>query len=245
MAEVKLEQIELLEQSVKYKITSSLPILNIDYVVTSGMNVMTKVLMIPEGITEYTHNIVTDIIPNTNYTITYRITLNAKDAAGKNVVVTLTDTFKTKNVATILGLLENWSISDSLFVFIDNPENLGLSLTLRYKTSEMITRNKDQVVLDEDGKYIIKLTSEESNLILKLIRNAKDSEPKLDLILRSYRNTAIPIHEDVRSFNVMTSSIYWLKIDGVWKKARVYGKTDRVWKQSKMWYKNTNGVWNK
>lgn len=245
MAEVKLEQIELLEQSVKYKITSSLPILNIDYSITSGMTVITKTLMIPEGTTEYTHNIVTDLIPNTTYIITYHITLNAKDAAGKNVVVTLTDTFKTKNVATILGLLENWSISDSLFVFIDNPENLGLSLTLRYKTSEMITRDRDQVILDEDGKYVIKLTTEETNLILKLIRNAKDSEPKLDLILRSYRNTAIPIHEDFKSFNVMTSSIYWLKIDGVWKKARVYGKTDRVWKQSKMWYKNTNGVWSK
>ena len=57
MAEVKLEQIELLEQSVKYKITSSLPILNIDYSITSGMTVMTKTLMIPEGTTEYTHNI--------------------------------------------------------------------------------------------------------------------------------------------------------------------------------------------
>lgn len=242
MAEIKLEQIELFETSAKYTITSSIAMTKIEYSLDNQNTWNTLFNNI--NMLTYTHPF-SNLNPNTLYKCAFRLTLNAKDASGKDVITIVPFSFQTKEVAIIEDIVESWAINNLMLIKIHNPENLGLSITLRYKTSEFITRNRDQVILDENGFYKLELTETERTKIYNIIKNNLNKNPKLDIILRSYRNTATPVHTDTKTVNVILNYIYWLKVNGEWKKARLFGRVNSGWKQSKFWFKNTDGIWNK
>lgn len=148
------------------------------------------------------------------------------------------------NSTKIDSCIQNWLIAHPIILKISNPSNLKLSIVLNYKGAEIISRTVTQVFPDAEGIYKLALTEAEQNLVYKLTAAVPD--PKIDVVLCAYDGIALT-YTDSRTLNILLGNKYWVKENGIWKKAILYIKLNNTtdWKKGTVWHKDSNNIWNK
>jgi hypothetical protein len=170
---------------------------------------------------------------NTNYTINVRLTAHDFDLSSST-----STTFITIDIARLKAVPSEWSIEEECVIDITNPGNCSMQLYLTYNGVEIISRNNISLV---NGRYTLVLTDSEKNLLYN--KSASDKNPSFALVLKSFIS-GTKIGEHSKSLSLTFPTKAWVKVNGVWKRALVWGKRNNTWVQCMPWVDpNKNKNW--
>lgn len=164
---------------------------------------------------------VTNLEPNTNYTIETRIahTQGVWKNSGKIY-------FKTNDIARIVNNL-NSDFGQDVDIRFSNLANGTTKLTVKIANIEICTRE------NLTSNYTLSFTKEELSEMVKLLKEETTEITYIVTTNNKYTATT-------KAIITLKSNIY-IKRDGEWKKAKLYKKNSN-WKLTKIFYK-FNGAW--
>ena len=162
----------------------------------------------------------TGLTANTSYNVQTRIAHVGGLWTYSNIL-----NFKTKDYARI-SRVSSANFGESVAIKMTNLQGVSTKLTVKIGNTQICTRENLQ------ENYALTFTKDELSKIVNLLTGEKT---QITYILTSNNK-----YTDTKTGSIILNSVIFIKIDGQWKKSKLFKKDNEKWKLSKLYIKVNN-----